>query len=382
LIWLHHILTDVALSGLLGFFNLEKLSFDFANSHDLKFMKKITFISLYLFFCQSIFAQTEIGDSTKSLIFSGNADIYYRFATNKSTSSTSPSFVQGFGLGWVNLGVEKKWKKWDLMLDVSAGRRTHDIYDNETDPTALSYIKQAYVAYSPTEKLTLTLGSMTSHFNYEYTEPFDNYIYTNSMVFTIIPGSYTGLKAQYVFSDKWKAMLGVFGDSNIKIDRNKGKHLGGQLVYTDGKFSFTTDFFTGKDGDTSNLFMSDFFAEYDFTEKFKLGLQYHVAKYNAVLTHEKTTWFGTDVYASYQMTDKFALGFRGERLNDADSFWFGEQDAKIWSWTLAGHYNITKNFKIVPELRHDSSNKSIFLHAENGFVKKEPSFLVAALYRF
>jgi Putative beta-barrel porin-2, OmpL-like. bbp2 len=280
----------------------------------------------------------------------------------------------------VNLSVEKNWKKLAAKLDMAAGPRTQELYTNTTDIESLASIKQAYISYFASKKLTLRFGALTSHFGFEYTEPFDNYVYTNSLVFTFIPAFYTGLKAEYNLTDKWQIMLGIFNDSNVKIDRNKGKHIGSKIAYTSDKFSFTTDFIAGKEGDSTAILMQDMYVNYAISEKFAIGSVFHWMS-NHPKTEKNSRWFGTGFYAKYQVNTPFSLGFRGERLNDSDAYYFGETGDKIWSWTFAGQYQIGR-FKIEPEIRYDLSNKAIFSHATKGFVKNEPSFLLAGLFRF
>lgn len=320
-------------------------------------------------------------DSTKKLVVSGNMDFYARHSPNGTASATIPSFKNGVGFGWINLIFTQNWSKIGFVADFTAGPRTVEIYENATDDQVLSYVKQAYLTYHPTEKLAFNVGTMTSHFNFEWTEPFDNFTYSNSMVFTVIPGFYTGANATYDFNDHWQLMVGAFGDSGIKIDRTKGLLGGGKLTYSSDKLNFAADLIGGRDYGTTDVFMGDFYADYALTEKLTVAGQFHYATDRPTDSKETSIWFGTDIYAKYQLFPRFALGFRGEQFNDADGYYFGEIGAKIWSAALTGQYRLG-DWMIEPEVRFDSSNRAIFADEKKGFVKTEPSFLVAGLYRF
>lgn len=328
-----------------------------------------------------------VGDSIStepltSFSISGNADIYYRYGKNKTSSSTAPSYDHGINLGWINLIMNKKWKKVDIVVDLAAGPRADQFYKKEDQENIFTYIKQGYVRYEPFKKLNLYVGSMTTPFNIEYLEPASNFVYSNSYANTIIAASFTGLKAEYVFNDRWTTSLGVYNDPDKKIDPNPNKHVMGSLIYSGDKLSSTANILSGRDGDTTAVFMADLYGFYEMNPIVKLGYQLHYTRDKSDRTKQVSEWFSTVLYAQFTIRQNLSIGTFVERFWDKDGFYFGSSDNQVWCFALGCKYKVADGFTLLPELRIDTADNPSFDHISNARVKTEQSFIFATLYEF
>ncbi len=160
---------------------------------------------------------------------SGYLDGYYLGSFNNAPFPTSfTTENKSFSLGMANI-VLSKTGKVGFVADLAIGPRAE--MANGYAGTALSYIKQLYVTYSPSDALTFTMGNFSTHVGYELIDSKSNINYTVSYMFSNGPFFHTGVKANYALSDKFGLMLGVFNDTDTKIDVVSGKHIGGQLSY-------------------------------------------------------------------------------------------------------------------------------------------------------
>jgi hypothetical protein len=309
-------------------------------------------------------------------------DFYYRYGKNKTSSTTAPSYDHGVNLGWINIILTKKWKKIDLTADFVAGPRAEQFYKKNDQENIFTYVKQGYVKYQPIRKLNLYLGSMTTPFNIEYLEPATNFVYTNSYANTIIAASFTGLKAEYIFNDKWTTSWGVYNDPDKKVDPNRSKHFIGTLIYSGDKFTSTLNILSGRDGDTTQVFMADLYGFYELNPVIKLGYQFHYLYDKPDLTKKVSQLFSTILYAQFTIRPNLSIGTFIERVWDNDGYYFGSEDNQILCFTLGCKYKVVKGFSLLPELRIDTADHPSFKHFSNGNIKTEQSFTLAALYEF
>jgi Putative beta-barrel porin-2, OmpL-like. bbp2 len=250
----------------------------------------------------------------------------------------------------------------------------------------LTFIKQLYVAYKPTDKLKFTLGNFMTFVGYELAEASNNLNYSMSYNYTNGPFYHTGLKMDYQFTDKFGGMVGVFNRTDTKLD-NGSKFVGGQLSYVDGPFKIYLNGLSGKEIDSSAVTTFDITTSYQATDK--LGLGFNLI--NKSVKPEGGTakaWLGTAFYLNYAFTDKFVLAARGEYLADKKGALFGINDNNVTAFTISGNFKIDA-LTIIPEIRFDSAKKDIFATDEilksTGFPKytgSETSFILAAVYKF
>ena len=128
------------------------------------------------------FAQEE--DRLKSFHFSGSADVFYKYDFANVDFNTRTSFTipnNSFELGMLSLKMTHKTGKFGLTADVGVGNRVEQF--NYTQSNTGLIIKQLFIDYAATDKLTITAGSWTTHIGYELLDAPDNDIYSMSYFF-------------------------------------------------------------------------------------------------------------------------------------------------------------------------------------------------------
>ena len=319
------------------------------------------------------------------LLLSGFVDAYYQHSFNKSTFPTSftPN-NNSFSLGMANLVLTKEGKV-GFVADIAVGPRAEAA--NGYAGTALSFIKQLYVKYAATDKLTFTLGNFSTFFCYEVIDSKSNYHYTTSYIFSYGPFFHTGIKADYALSEHLSVMLGVFNDTDTKIDVVGGKHIGGQLSYKRDNFSLYFDGIGGRITDPSETSTETMGYHFDVYSNIKasdrLGLGFNVSrKSQKAVDQEGQSWLGTALYTTYALSDAFSLGVRGEFIRDADGMMLGKVDNNIAALTFSSHINLG-SLTVIPELRFDSTKQEDTYTSLSGDALKAMSgLLMAVVYSF
>ena len=315
---------------------------------------------------------------------SGFVDVYYGYSFTENPFPTSFTETHNsFSLGMANLVFSKEGKV-GFVADIAVGPRAE--VANGFSGTTLSAIKQLFVTYSPSDKVTFTLGNYGTHVGYEVIDAPDNINYSTSYMFSNGPFYHTGLKVDVALTDKFGAMLGIFDDTDSKLDFVPGKHLGAQLSYATDNVGIYLNYIGGKDveGDTLTSEVSghqvDLTATFQVSEKFGLGVN-ATNKTNAIDDGENTSWFGAALYANYMVSDAFTLGFRGEYIGDADGEILGALDGSVLDLTISGNIHIGPLI-IIPEFRVDLASDDVFPNGDGKFTSTLPAFILAAIYDF
>lgn len=320
-------------------------------------------------------AQADSTTETKPIQISGNADVYFRLAQNKTASSTIPSYAHGRpGLGWLNLMIEGDFKRWGFGTELGAGERATQLYSAEGEE--FSFIVQSFAFYKINDRLKASAGTFTTHFNYEYTEPGSNGNYSNTYIYTVIPASYLGLRLDYALNDQWSFMLGLYGDSDRRQLKGNGRHVAALANYAGDKLNVAFNFIEGRDGDSTQVLMADCYGDYAFTERFKLGWELHFMLDNND-DLGKSYWQGLAIYAQQQLAPRFSLNLRSEWFDDVDGYWFGLPKLHVFSNTLTGKFTLHP-VVLMPEIRLDRSNDAVFARKNGTNSKQELSFLMGA----
>jgi len=315
---------------------------------------------------------------------SGYVDLYYRYADNELGSVTSfTETSNAFTLGMANLLLSTQKGKFGFVADLGFGPRA--INANGNAGSILAAIKQMYVTYAPTDKFKLTAGNFATFVGYESIDPIANPIYSASYLFSKGPFYHTGMKADYTFTDKFSAMVGVFNDTDSKFDDVKGKHLGAQLTFLQGGFKTALNYLGGREDNTigskRNGHQLDLTTIWTLTSKWSLGL--NASQKTLVLpeTDRTTDWKAAALYVNYGFSNLFSLSFRGEVFDDSDGIIFGVANNKVMEFTLAGNIKVD-GFTLIPEIRLDSSAEPTFNDGKDGLTKSVASALIAAVYKF
>jgi Putative beta-barrel porin-2, OmpL-like. bbp2 len=343
-----------------------------------------------------LFAQTS--DTTKSTSLnpdsigmcqiSGQVDVYFR--SSKAYASALTAYgkaANSIGLGLANVVVAKNAKKVSFTADVIFRPRSEPIHYNP-----LAMVKQLFVSYKPTDKVTLTMGSFMSFIGYEYTEASNNLNYSMSYAFSYSPMSPTGFKADIRLPNHFSLMVGIFEPlGNRFYNPIKGENkwnIGAQLGYAHGNFSIYGNVLSGKthnslalnqsgvDTTTSNIALFDMIANYQIIPKMGLGInifrqtvQHSESKINA-----RKTGTSYVLYLNYAATPKCLFAARAEYFDDASgALSFG---SKVNAFTLSSNFKIDA-LTVIPEIRFDYAKEALF----NG-QKSEVACILAAIYKF
>lgn len=324
-----------------------------------------------------------------SFEITGAVDAYFLAGKAPLPTSFTGGANNSFNLGMANL-IFTKTGKVGFVADIAFGPRAEAAnggFDADGKVTTLTAIKQLFVTYSPTDALKFTLGNFGTFYGYEVIDAPVNVNYSTSYQFSYGPFYHTGFKANLAISDNFGAMVGLFADTDTKIDVVKGMHVGGQLSYAGGNFSAYLNYLGGRFAeeteDTPEILSNQFdiTASFQATEKFGLGLNASTR----MLTSDDgdASWSGVALYAKYAFTDAFLLGLRAESINDKDGFLFGSEDNNIFALTFSGNITIANNLRIIPELRFDSAKATgTFTSYSDEALKANSVFLVAAVYSF
>ncbi len=334
--------------------------------------------------------RTKIDSTTETpLIIRGAVDAYYMSGKAPLPTSFTNGANNSFSLGMANLILSKEGTV-GFCADIAFGPRAEGAnggFDADGNITTLTMIKQLYVTYAPTDRLKFTLGNFSTFYGYELIDAPLNVNYSTSYLFSYGPFFHTGFKANLALSDKFGVMVGVFGDTDTKIDVVKGKHIGGQLSYISGKLSAYVNYLGGRyleaTEDNAEVFSNQFdlTATFQATDKFALGVNAAQRMLNAG-DDSDAAWGGAALYAKYAFSDSFLFGLRAETISDKDGFLFGEEDNNIFALTASGNISIGSNLKLIPELRFDNAKANIYTGYNGDSLKANSVFLVAAVYSF
>ncbi len=353
-------------------------------------MRKVIFTVFSLLVNLNLIAQdttTKPAEEKKSpFTFSGYVDTYFfgnlnapKSKSNLGASSFERAFDYRSGQFQVGLAQTKmtySTDKVDGVIDLTFGNHG-DLgnYGNATgrvlvggnaaSGTALA-IKQAYLTWKATDKLSITAGQWGTHIGYEVIDAPVNFNYSLSNLFTNGPYYHTGIKATVATSAKSSLTFGVINGLDSKDDNNSKLGLMGQFyvspaegwnVYLNWVGTDEGVGVTDKGIDVKSYYsLFDLTTSYQITEKFLLGVN---ATYG---TENKESWGGAAIYAQASLTEKFGLGVRYEYFDNKSGIRSlknrEEMGTSVNSFTLTGNVIISDNLLFKPEFRLDAYPKS------------------------
>jgi putative OmpL-like beta-barrel porin-2 len=339
-------------------------------------------------------------DSTKkgNLIINGSVDVYYRYNfynakdsgfTNNYTSFTNSQ--NSFEMGMASIKASYAIGKVDGVIDLGFGRRAEEFSYNDGDVdqgkngfTSLAALKQAYISYSPSDKVKFTMGKWITHAGYEVPDAYLNRNYSMDYMFSYGPFFHTGLKMDVALNSSFGFMVGVSNPTDHSTANFAKKNFLGQihLTTTNSKVNAYVNCIGGKDMSDVMTNQFDLVATGTLSSKFSIG-------YNGTVKTVKPnggssdSWWGSALYLNFDPSVIFGLTVRGEYFSDergvANVGGFGEN--KIFEFTLSGNIRI-ENLTIIPELRLDLGEEPIFFQNSGEAVKNTGTFLLAATYHF
>ena len=175
---------------------------------------------------------------------SGFVDVYYGQNFNNPASQTNGyRFFDGatnsFGLNLVELVVDKAPEatnsRTGYHVALGFGQAINTV--NGSEPKAGlgfdQYLKEAYFSYlAPVGKgLQVDVGKFVTPAGGEVIETKDNWNYSRGLLFTwAIPYYHFGMRAKYVFNDKYSLTVFLVNGWNNVQDNNKGKTVGAAIT--------------------------------------------------------------------------------------------------------------------------------------------------------
>lgn len=339
-------------------------------------MKKFTYALLiaFLSFTFKGFAQDT---DTEPLKISGSVDTYYKYDFS-GKSQIPTSFIgsqNSFGIGMVDIVLEKSFGKASFVGEVAFGPRAQ--------LSAPGAVQNLYMSYEITDKLSVSGGFMGTFIGYEVISPVGNFNYTTSYLFSNGPFQNSGIKFDYVVSDKFAIMAGVFNEFDSYINSEGGLDFGTQLYFlpTPG-LDVYLNFVTSDDSGTE----IDLTTTYQLSDGVMVGLNAANrtrGNFFNELDGDGVNFWGTALYAQVAFSDAVAIGFRGEHFVDDKGSIFGVTDTNtsVDSFTVSGNIG-SGPLKLIPEFRVDLASEDIFTDGNDAPTDLASQFLVAAYYAF
>jgi hypothetical protein len=371
-------------------------------------MKNISllFVSLFMLSALSLSAQDVLEDSLSSkpvLTISGYVDTYYLYNFNKPASGINTGRIfdtphNTFSLGLVQTVFSYSFKKLNVVADLTFGPNA-DLGNFGNEGTA-KLIKQAYISYDFTDRLTFTVGQFGTHIGYELIDAPLNYNYSLSYLFGNGPFYHTGAKLNYKLSSKAGLMVGVVNGWDALVDPNDKKSVVAQFsvapvegfdVYVNwigGDEYNTASAFGDTKGSYTSLF--DLTTSYQLTPAFKVGVNAAYGSFSSGSAQpeadnpwsEDATWGGAALYLNYEFNDMVGLGVRAEHFSDPKGVrYFGPLEAT--ALTVTGDIKLADGrFMIKPEVRYDQSKDDFFEDSDGNLKKNQTTVGAAFIYAF
>ncbi len=330
---------------------------------------------------------TKTPEPEKTTTITGSVDVYYRYnfsnaksslATNNPTSFTNSH--NSFELGMASVKVAHSFGKISGVIDLGFGSRAKEFSYNESGITQA--IKQAYVTYAPSDKITFTMGKFGTHVGYELLDPQLNRNYSMSYMFSYGPFSHTGLKADVAVSKNFGFMLGVANPTDYLSASFEKKFFIGQLHFatTNGKLTAFVNYVGGKDTSKTSQNQVDLVATVKVTDKFSIGANGTI-KFVKPDGGDNESWKGAALYLNVDPTDKFGLTVRGEVFDDKKNV-TGVFGTSLYEVTATLNIKPMSGLIIMPEIRFDGAKDPYFIKHDGTDSKSTGSFILAAIYSF
>jgi len=362
-------------------------------------MKKVPIFVVGLFLTSSLIGQETSKSPLDKVTVSGFMDSYYSYNTNNpgalgnwGTNGVGRIFDgmhNQIAFNMLQTKITYESDRLEIVGDLLVGTGAELANFGNAGSSAV-LIKQAYLAYGISDKLTFTIGQFGTHIGYELVDAPDNFHYSLSYLFGNGPFYHTGAKLDYAVNDKIAFMAGILNGWDNLIDNNLAKSVALQVSMTPTEdFSLYLNWVGGDEdpsiltGDSLKSFkhMIDLTTGYAVTEKFNVGVNGAFGFYDFD-TLPQQNWGGAALYLDYSFTDHFALGVRAELFDDESGVQY--VSAAYTGYTLTAVFTTAdEHLFIKPEFRFDSSNRDIYFDDDvGGVTNSQMTIGVAVIGRF
>jgi hypothetical protein len=240
------------------------------------------------------------------------------------------AYVQQSGFSLASAGFDMAYagEQFGATMSLRFGPSVARFYAADQSPFNIDNVLQAYVTWKPVHGLTLDLGQFYTMFGAEVFESWRNMNYSRgALYYSMQPFWHTGLRANYVVSDKLAFNAMLADGVNTSFAGAAAPIMGLQLVVTPieelfvaagAMIPFTPH--TGVDNLIGTKNFQDFF---DFVatatiKDFKIVTNADMNFYQPTSTKQKTqNWWGLSFAPGYSITDWFGVAARYEYLSDS-----------------------------------------------------------------
>lgn len=321
---------------------------------------------------------------------SGFVDVYYGQNFNNPAGQANglrffDSATNQFGLNLVEMVVDKapdpSNSRTGYHVALGFGQAMNVV--NGSEPKGGlgfdQYLKEAYFSYlAPIGKgLQVDVGKFVTPHGAEVIETKDDWNYSRGILFSYaIPYYHFGMRAKYVFNDKY-SLTGFFvnGWNNV-VDNNTGKTYGAGFGWNPSKkFGIAQNYMAGPEENTNNSNLrqlTDTVITFSPTSRLSFivnGDYGRGDRFTDALTNtlsHPVFWTGVAGYVKYALTATTAIATRYEYYDDHDGFTTGTLTPTHFNEftttfeKLMAHHIISRF-----EFRRDMANQPVFLKGSN-----------------
>jgi hypothetical protein len=248
---------------------------------------------------------------------------------------------------------------------------------------------------TPIEGLALEGGVFNVPFGPEYNLAYQNWNWSTSNMFAIMPYQVAGARMNYALAKGWVARLGVYnGWDQIVTDNNSGKSPMLSLEWTDPNDEenyFVLNYMAGNErdkGDTRGPWWRhtlDLYAQWHATERW--FVRGHVfAGLEPTRSSTNDGWLGAVLFSKFDATDAFSLSGRadllkvnsgegGQNLFHASFLTDPTLSTQVVSGTLTADFHPRQNASLRLEVRHDRADFPLYFGGQVERVKNDDGSL-------
>jgi len=330
--------------------------------------------------------QKGVEDATKIHLFAGFTEAYmWNFNNPRSGSLIALHSLEHHNDGVPalgQLGASRPSEGWFIPgfgLKLDAGKGARDIKADWNGNGAVAHgdtfetndfdVQEAYLTWampddgpSSLKGLTLKGGKFVTLLGAEVIEPWANYNYSRSFLFSFaIPFTHTGALVSYPISDKLSVTGGAVEGWDKVQSNNQGWSGIGNVTYTlSDQVTLAANGIWGPEqtNTTGNKRgVADLVATIKPTSELTLLLNYDWGhEEGAAAGNEAALWQGFAAVANYAFTDRASAAVRGEWFEDHGGTRTGIVGS-LYEATVTGKYLITQHLYGQVEYRHDESTK-------------------------
>lgn len=269
--------------------------------------------------------EEESGDSALSgFVF---ADAYYNFDWNMprqmDANGTQPhrAYVrtQGFALSFLGVEIAYTKEHYGATASLRFGPSAGPLIGQAEGGLGLDFVKQAYVSWMPTDKLTLDFGQFDTIYGAEVADSWTNVNYTRgALYFLMQPFWHTGLRVAYAASDTVGLNFLVVNGVNEPFDGDRAVDLGAQVVLTPSEALDVRLGYYGAQAKPDGMGWAHFFdlVATLVLDPVTLVFNGDLGVNDIAGSDEQSVYYGLSLAARTPLNSHWALGLRGEYLGE------------------------------------------------------------------